>query len=186
LKIIKTNLPEVLIFEPDVFEDSRGQFLETWSKVRYEQGGISLEFMQDNVSYSCKGTLRGLHFQHPHGQGKLVQVLAGEVFDVVVDIRVGSSTFGETSSVTLSGEDHKQMYVPPGYAHGFCVVSENAVFSYKCTDYYESSCEAGVLWNDPDLGIKWPIENPLLSEKDTNYCWLKDIDPSLLPCFEKI
>jgi dTDP-4-dehydrorhamnose 3,5-epimerase len=185
LKITKTNLSGVLIFEPDVFEDGRGQFLETWSKLRYEQGGINLEFVQDNVSYSCKGTLRGLHFQHPHSQGKLVQVLVGEVFDAVVDIRVGSPTFGGSFSITLSGEDHKQMYVPPGYAHGFCVLSENAVFSYKCTDYYESSCEGGILWNDPDLGIKWPIENPLLSEKDASYCQLKDIDSSLLPRFEK-
>lgn len=185
MEITETNLPGVQIFEPDVFGDSRGKFLETWSKLRYEQGGISREFVQDNVSYSCKGTLRGLHFQHPHGQGKLIQVLAGEVFDAVVDIRVDSPTFGETFSMILSSEDHKQIYIPPGYAHGFCVVSEKAVFLYKCTDYYESSCEGGVLWNDPDLGIKWPIENPLLSEKDANCCQLKDIDPSLLPHFEK-
>lgn len=184
MKVTETDLPGVLIFEPRVFTDLRGQFFETWSRKRYEDAGIRYEFLQDNVSYSCRGTLRGLHYQHPHGQGKLVQVLAGEVYDVAVDIRSGSPTFGRSIGVVLSDENHKQMFIPPGFAHGFCVLSEEALFLYKCADYYEYSCEGGVLWNDPDLGIVWPVREPLLSQKDAKYLRLKDIDQSLLPRFE--
>jgi dTDP-4-dehydrorhamnose 3,5-epimerase len=184
LKVTQTEIPSVLIFEPNVFADSRGQFLETWSRQRYIDAGIDAEFVQDNVSYSSKGTLRGLHFQNPNGQGKLVQAVDGEVFDVAVDIRLGSPTFGKSVSVILSKENHKQMYIPPGFAHGFCVLSDTAVFSYKCTGYYDQQSEGGLLWSDPDLAINWPISDPLLSDKDTKYPALKDIDQSLLPRFE--
>ncbi len=174
----------MIIFEPRVFADSRGQFIETWSRQRYIDAGIDAEFVQDNVSYSAKGTLRGLHYQHPNGQGKLVQAVAGEVFDVTVDIRLGSPTFGKSVSAILSKENHKQMYVPPGFAHGFCVLSDIAVFSYKCTDYYDQASEGGVLWNDPDLAIDWPVSDPMLSDKDAKYAPLKDIDQKLLPRYE--
>ncbi len=175
MKILETKLPGVLIFEPKVFSDERGFFLETWSEKEYRQAGIGLSFVQDNTSFSRKGTLRGLHYQHPQSQGKLVQVLSGEVLDVAVDIRVGSPTFSKFVAVILTGSNHKQMYIPPGFAHGFCVTSKTALFSYKCTDYYNASCEGGILWNDPDLGIEWPIEEPILSAKDSNYPLLKDI-----------
>ena len=185
MKISETKLPGVLIFEPKVFSDDRGFFLETWSQQRYCEAGIVSSFVQDNVSVSRKGTLRGLHFQHPHGQGKLIQVLSGEVMDVAVDIRLGSPTFGQWVSVILSQSNHKQVYTPPGFAHGFCVISDNAMFSYKCTDYYDASAEGGVIWNDPDLDISWPIENPILSTKDTAYPRLKDIPHESLPRFGK-
>ncbi len=136
MKVTQTKLPAVLIIEPDVFGDARGWFLETFSSKRYEQAGLKLPFVQDNVSFSAKNVLRGLHFQYPHSQGKLVQVLSGEVFDVAVDIRVGSPTFGQWVGETLSASNHKQIYIPPGFAHGFCVLSDTALFSYKCTDYY--------------------------------------------------
>lgn len=184
MKVIETAIPAVLIFEPRVFADGRGQFLETWSKLRYHDAGITCEFVQDNVSYSGKGTLRGLHYQHPNGQGKLVQILEGQAFDVAVDIRLGSPTFGKSVSVVLSKENHRQMYIPSGFAHGFCVLSDTAVFLYKCTDYYNQSSEGGILWNDPDLAIDWPVSDPLLSEKDVKCLPLKDIDQSLLPRFE--
>lgn len=184
MKVIETAIPCVLIFEPRVFADGRGQFLETWSKLKYQEAGVSHEFVQDNVSYSTKGTLRGLHYQNPNGQGKLVQAIEGEVFDVAVDIRADSPTFGKSVSVILSKENHRQMYIPPGFAHGFCVLSDSAVFSYKCTDYYDQSSEGGVLWSDPDLGIDWPVSDLLLSEKDAKCPCLKDIDQSLLPRFE--
>lgn len=181
MKISETKLPGVLIFEPKVFSDERGFFLETWSEKRYRQAGITLSFVQDNTSFSQKGTLRGLHYQHPQSQGKLVQVLSGEVLDVSVDIRVGSPTFGKSVAVILTESNHKQMYIPPGFAHGFCVTSETALFSYKCTDYYNVSLEGGILWNDPDLGIEWPIEEPILSAKDSNCPLLKDIPAESLP-----
>ena len=184
VKVIETAIPFVLIFEPRVFSDGRGQFLETWSKQKYQEAGICGQFVQDNVSYSTKGTLRGLHYQHPNGQGKLVQAVEGEVFDIAVDIRPDSPTFGRSVSVILSKENHRQMYIPSGFAHGFCVLSESAVFSYKCTDYYARSSEGGVLWSDPDLAIDWPVSDPLLSEKDAKCSCLKDIDQSLLPRFE--
>ena len=148
---------------------------------RYQEAGITGSFVQDNISVSRKGTLRGLHFQNPNGQGKLVQVLRGKVFDVAVDIRVGSETFGKWESIELSAENHKQMYIPPGFAHGFCVLSETAMFSYKCTDYYTPSAEGGILWNDPDIGIQWPVDNPVLSEKDLEYTKLSGIPQENLP-----
>lgn len=185
MRISETKIPGVLIIEPDVFPDKRGTFWETWQLKRYQKAGIPAEFLQDNVSVSKKGTIRGLHYQHPHGQGKLVQVLSGTVFDVAVDIRLGSPTFGKSHSETLSDSNHKQLYIPPGFAHGFCVLSDTAIFSYKCTEYYDASAEGGVIWNDPDLDIDWPIEKPDLSHKDEAFSRLKDIPKNLLPPYEE-
>jgi len=185
MNISEATIPGVLIIEPDVFRDKRGTFLETWQLKRYQKAGIPAEFLQDNVSISKKGTLRGLHYQHPHGQGKLVQVLSGSVFDVAVDIRLGSPTFGKSHSEPLSDSNHKQLYIPPGFAHGFCVLSDTAIFSYKCTEYYDDSAEAGVAWNDPDLKINWPIQKPLLSKKDEAFSRLKDIPRESLPHYKE-
>jgi len=185
MKVIETDIAGVLIFEPRVFRDERGEFLETWSMQRYKEAGIVGDFVQDNVSYSVKGVLRGLHYQYPHSQGKLVQVLEGEVLDVAVDIRQGSPTFGKYVSAVLSRENHRQLYIPPGFAHGFCVISDSAIFSYKCTDYYNAKTEGGILWNDPDIGIKWPLTEPILSEKDRKYLRLKDAAAKRLPVYEE-
>ncbi|MBW8001939.1 MAG: dTDP-4-dehydrorhamnose 3,5-epimerase [Planctomycetes bacterium] len=184
MKVIETTLPGVIILEPKVFPDGRGYFLETWSKKRYEEAGIEDEFVQDNVSVSEKGVLRGLHFQCPQTQGKLVQVLSGEAFDVAVDIRTGSPTFGQWTSVILSEANHKQLYISSGFAHGFCVLSESAAFSYKCTDYYNLSAEGGVIFNDPDIDIDWPVKEPNMSEKDSKYPRLKDIPVEKLPKYK--
>ena len=184
MKVFETKLAGVLILEPEVFSDSRGGFMETWSRRRYEEAGIKEDFVQDNVSFSRKGVLRGLHYQFPHAQGKLIQVLSGEVFDVAVDIRVGSATFGKWIGEILSGDNHRQLYIRGGFAHGFYVMSETAVFSYKCTDYYNREAEGGIIWNDPELGIEWPGEEPLLSAKDMAYPSLKNVEPEKLPRFE--
>lgn len=181
MNLIETKLSGVMIIEPKIFGDERGFFFEAWQKDRYEEIGIKGEFVQDNVSFSTKGVLRGLHFQNPHGQGKLVSVLQGEVFDVAVDIRVGSPTFGQWEGVMLSGENHRQFWIPAGFAHGFCVVSEAALFSYKCTERYAPEFEGGIAWNDPDIGIEWPLTEVLLSEKDRRYGVLKTISPEQLP-----
>ena len=186
MKVTKTKIPAVLVIEPGAFGDSRGWLLETWRKNLYEQAGIKLPFVQDNVSFSAKNVLRGLHFQFPHLQGKLVGVLSGEVFDVAVDIRLGSPTFGQWIGETLSAENHKQMYIPPGFAHGFCVLSDTALFSYKCTDYYIQADEAGIIFNDPDLAIAWPVASPLVSKKDTACPRLKDIPKNKLPALSEI
>lgn len=183
MNIVETQLPGVVIIEPQVFGDSRGFFMESWSKARYEAAGLPEAFCQDNVSLSAKGVLRGLHFQHPQGQGKLLSVLQGEVFDVAVDIRVGSPTFGKWIGVRLSSENKRQLYVPEGFAHGFCVMSDIALFMYKCTAYYNPQTEAGLLWNDPDIGIAWPAGEPLLSAKDRENFRLKDIPKAKLPSF---
>ena len=167
--------------EPDVYSDERGFFLETWNSTHYEKAGIKDSFVQDNVSFSKKGVLRGLHFQYPQSQGKLVLVLSGEVVDVAVDIRNDSPTFGQWISEVLSDVNHRQMYVPPGFAHGYCVTSETAVFSYKCTDFYNPGSEGGIIWNDPDINIDWPMEEPILSPKDADYPRLKDIRDEKLP-----
>jgi dTDP-4-dehydrorhamnose 3,5-epimerase len=166
LKVLATELPGVLVVEPKVFGDARGFFMESWNGARYEEYGIADHFVQDNLSFSAHGVLRGLHFQHPRAQGKLVSVLQGEVFDVAVDIRVGSPTFGRWAGVTLSEENRRQVWVPPGFAHGFVVTGENALFSYKCTDYYAPEHDGSILWNDPKIGIQWPVEDPGLSDKD--------------------
>lgn len=186
MKIIETKLPGVFVLEPKVFTDDRGYFLETWNSKRYEQAGIPGPFVQDNISFSKKGILRGLHFQYPQSQGKLIQVLSGEVLDVVVDISVDSPTYGEWFDEVLSESNHRQMYVPPGFAHGYCVMSEMALFSYKCTDFYNPETEHGIIWNDPDIGIKWPIDQPSLSPKDEAYPRLKDLRPENLPQFGRI
>jgi len=181
-----TKLPGVLVLEPDVFSDERGFFLETWNSARYEDAGVPGPFVQDNVSFSKKGILRGLHFQHPQSQGKLVQVLSGEVVDVAVDIRVGSVTFGQWVSEVLSDANHRQMYIPPGFAHGYCVTSETALFSYKCTAFYNPAAEGGIIWNDPDLNIAWPIKEPVLSPRDASYPRLSDLPPDKLPHFRRL
>ncbi len=182
MKIIETSLPGVLVFEPRVFADSRGYFLETFSRQRYLEAGLEKAFVQDNVSCSSRGTLRGLHYQHPQGQGKLVQVLTGAVYDVAVDIRPDSPAFGQWYGEELTAEKHNQMYIPSGFAHGFYVLSETALFSYKCTDYYNPATEGGIIWNDPNLGIKWPLRgDPILSEKDGRYDRLMDIPQDRLP-----
>ena len=183
MKTIKTSIEGVLIFEPSVFGDERGVFMEAWVRDRYRDAGMDVEFVQDNVSSSSRGVLRGLHFQNPQSQGKLVQVLKGEVLDVAVDIRVGSPTFGRVETCLLSGENHRQFYVPTGFAHGFCVLSETALFLYKCTEFYSAQTEGGVLWSDPDLGIDWPVADPTLSEKDSKLPHLKDIPEEKLPVF---
>lgn len=175
MNIVETKIPGLLIIEPKVFGDARGFFLETWSKEKYKEIGIDVDFVQDNMSFSTKGVLRGLHFQNPNAQGKLVSVVQGEVFDVAVDIRAGSTTFGEWAGVMLSGEKHNQFWIPPGFAHGFCVVSDTAYFTYKCSDIYNRSADGGILWNDPDIGIEWPLDEILLSEKDKVHPLLKDL-----------
>ncbi|UCF17940.1 MAG: dTDP-4-dehydrorhamnose 3,5-epimerase [Phycisphaerales bacterium] len=186
MNVIETKLPGILILEPTVFGDERGFFLETWNAKRYEEAGIPGPFVQDNASFSRKGALRGLHFQHPKSQGKLVQILSGEVVDVAVDIRVGSPTFGQWISEVLSETNHRQIYVPAGFAHGYCVTSETTVFSYKCTDFYNPAAEGGISWNDPDLGIDWPVAEPILSPKDADRPRLKDIPADRLPRFGEV
>jgi dTDP-4-dehydrorhamnose 3,5-epimerase len=166
MEIIKTSIPEVIVFIPSVFTDSRGYFLETYQQQKYAEAGISKAFVQDNQSYSTKNVLRGLHFQLRHPQAKLVRVTQGSVFDVAIDIRKNSPTFGKWHGEILSAENKKQMYVPENFAHGFCVLSDSAEFVYKCTDFYVPGDESGLIWNDPQLGIKWPIEQPILSDKD--------------------
>jgi dTDP-4-dehydrorhamnose 3,5-epimerase len=183
MNIIKIPLEGVLIIEPRAFEDARGYFMETYQRERYRKAGIAVDFVQDNLSFSQKGTLRGLHYQHPHDQAKLVQVMKGEVFDVAVDIRHGSPTFGQWYGSTLSAKNKRQMFVPEGFAHGFCVLSETAVFTYKCNDYYAPDCEWGVLWSDPELGIHWPVEEPLVSGKDAKLPRLRDIPEDRLPSY---
>ena len=183
MKVIETKLKGVVIIEPKVFGDSRGFFQETWLKSRYEAIGIKEEFVQDNLSFSTKGVLRGVHYQYPHAQGKLVSVAKGGVFDVAVDIRVGSSTFSQWVGVLLTGDNHRQLWVPPGFAHGFCVVSDTVYFTYKCTDVYTPEAEGGALWNDPDIGIEWPLTDVELSDKDKVYPRLRDIPEIRLPKF---
>ncbi len=169
MNIIKTSLEGVLIIEPNVFKDSRGFFMETYHEERYRQFGIDRIFVQDNLSYSVQGTLRGLHFQKKHPQAKLVQVITGEIFDVAVDIRQGSPTFGKWTGVSLSDQNQRQLFIPEGFAHGFCVMSETCHFSYKCSDFYAPDDEGGILWSDPDIGIEWLIKEPIISEKDKKH-----------------
>lgn len=184
MNVIETKIPGLVILEPKVFGDARGFFMETWSGARYAETGIEAPFVQDNLSFSRRGVLRGLHFQNPNAQGKLVYVLQGEVFDVAVDIRVGSPTFGQWVSVVLSAENKRQFYVPPGFAHGFCVTSDTALFAYKCTDVYNPKAEGSVLWNDPELGIDWPVTDPELSAKDEEGIPLADFPRERLPRYE--
>jgi len=166
-------LPEVIIIEPNIFSDERGYFMETYHQEKFTGGGIDIRFVQDNQSLSARGTLRGLHYQIKKPQGKLVRVLLGEVFDVSVDIRRSSPNFGKWFGTILSANNKKAMYIPPNFAHGFCVLTERAEFFYKCTDFYEPDYEKAIRWDDPDLAIDWPIKNPILSEKDANCPLLK-------------
>ena len=166
MKVQQTALPGVLILEPTLFEDERGFFAETYHRARYCEAGIDLEFVQDNYSRSCYGTLRGMHYQIQCAQGKLVQALRGEVFDVAVDLRRDSTHFGRWVGMNLSEANHLQMYIPPGFAHGFCALSPSADVLYKCTDYYRPQYECTLAWDDPDVNIYWPIRQAILSKKD--------------------
>jgi dTDP-4-dehydrorhamnose 3,5-epimerase len=174
VNVVPTPLPGVLLIEPKVFRDDRGHFVESFQAERYTKAGITGPFVQDNWSRSKKGTLRGLHFQNPRPQGKLVMVTRGAVFDVAVDIRKSSPTFGKWFGVELNEENAKQLWIPPGFAHGFVTLSETADFLYKCTDVYVPEADGGVLWNDPDIAIPWPITEPLLSKKDAAAPRLRD------------
>lgn len=175
MQITQTNLPGVLVIQPKVFKDARGFFLETFQAERYHQAGIAANFVQDNHSRSQKGVLRGLHFQQTKPQGKLINVSQGAVYDVAADINPESPTFGQYFGIELSDVNHTQLWIPPGYAHGFCVLSDCADFHYRCTEYYDPQDEAGVFWSDPQLNINWPITLPLLSEKDKQLPLLKDL-----------
>lgn len=175
MEVVKTPIEGVLLIKPQVFGDERGYFVETWQKERYEAAGINLPFVQDNHSKSTKGILRGLHFQKQHPQGKLVMVSLGEVFDVAVDIRKGSPTFGKWFGAILNQENQNQLWIPPGMAHGFVVLSDVAHFHYKCTDFYHPGDEGSIRWNDPTIGIGWPYkEEPVLSAKDQIAPFFKD------------
>lgn len=180
-KFIKTEIDGAYIIEPKVFGDERGYFMEVYNEEAFKETGLNMTFVQDNESKSSKGVLRGLHFQRKHSQGKLVRVTKGEVFDVAVDLRIGSETYGKWEAVILSDENKKQFYIPKGFVHGFLVLSEEAVFNYKCTDFYAAEYDSGVMWNDPDIDIKWPldrIQNIVLSEKDKKHPSLKELDLS--------
>lgn len=179
-----TRLPGVIHFKPSVFGDARGYFVETWSERRYREAGVGRAFVQDNTSKSGKGTLRGLHLQNPFAQGKLVRVVVGSVFDVAVDVRRGSPHYGKWTGVELSEQNHHQLYIPPGFAHGFCVTSDVAVFAYKCTEYYHPESEVTIAYDDPELAISWPVQNPRLSAKDQAGTRLAQLDPEKLPRYE--
>jgi len=182
MNVIETAISGVLIIEPKVWGDERGYFLETYRINRYTELGIPATFVQDNQSFSCKGVLRGLHVQHPNAQGKLIQVLAGEVFDVAVDIRRSSATFGHWVGVTLSGENKRQFWIPAGFAHGFLVTGDHALFTYKNTTYYSPEHELSIRWDDPEIGIDWPLHGiPELSAKDRDAAYLKEIHLARLP-----
>jgi dTDP-4-dehydrorhamnose 3,5-epimerase len=174
MKVTATENPEVVLIEPNIFRDPRGFFMETFHANKFRQQGLPETFVQDNHSRSSRGVLRGLHYQLEHPQGKLVCVVTGEIFDVAVDIRKGSSFFGRWVGAVLSEENLKQMYIPPGFAHGFCVLSERADVMYKCTDFYTPGDEYGIAWDDSDIGIEWPELDYVLSDKDRRYPSLKD------------
>ena len=179
MRFVATDLPEVVRIVPTVHEDARGYFMETWQARRFHDAGIDLDFVQDNFSESSKGTLRGLHFQIEQAQGKLVRVVSGEVFDVAVDMRRSSPNFGKWVGEILSADNKHQLWVPPGFAHGFLVLSDTAMFEYKCTDYYAPEFERSVRWDDPEIGINWPLEKgeqPVLSPKDREAPFLRDAD----------
>jgi dTDP-4-dehydrorhamnose 3,5-epimerase len=184
VNVTELDLPGVLLLEPKVFGDDRGFFFETWNAKRYAEAGLPATFVQDNLSYSQGGVLRGLHFQNPYPQGKLVYVLSGEVFDVAADIRVGSPTFGRWTGTTLSAENKRQLYIPEGFAHGFLVTSEAALFAYKCTALYDREADAALRWDDPEIGIEWPTDAPNLSEKDRRAPLLREMPEERLPRHE--
>jgi dTDP-4-dehydrorhamnose 3,5-epimerase len=184
MNIITTSIEGVLIVEPVVYKDNRGFFMETFHQKRYKKSGIHRDFIQDNLSSSVQNTLRGLHYQIKHPQAKLIQVIFGEIFDVAVDIRPGSSTFGKWTGVHLSDKNYRQLFIPEGFAHGFCVLSETTLVSYKCSDFYSPENERGILWSDPDIGIDWLIKDPILSEKDKQYPRLSELLSNQLPAGE--
>ena len=184
MQFVPTDVPGVIVIEPDVHRDGRGYFLETYHAEKYHAGGIAGPFVQDNHSRSVARTLRGLHLQLKRPQGKLIRVVEGEIFDVAVDIRRGSPTFARWVGVRLSGESFRQLYVPPGFAHGFCVMSEQVILEYKVTDFYDPADEITLIWNDPDLAIEWPVTDPVLSVKDGAGLRLRDISEAL-PVFER-
>jgi dTDP-4-dehydrorhamnose 3,5-epimerase len=185
MNVLPTDIPDAVIIEPKTYTDDRGWFREAWNAMRYSAAGISADFVQDNISSSRRGVLRGLHIQNPHSQGKLVSVPHGAVFDVAVDVRSQSPTFGRWTGAELSAENGRQLYIPEGFAHGFVVLSETALFSYKCTEYYDPASEMCVMWNDPDIAIAWPISNPIVSAKDAAGVRLRDLAPAQLPQFVK-
>jgi dTDP-4-dehydrorhamnose 3,5-epimerase len=180
MNVVRCELDGLLIIEPKAFGDARGFFMETWNQRRYRDAGLEVNFVQDNISVSRRGALRGLHFQNPSPQGKLVSVLQGEVFDVAVDLRRSSRTFGKWHGLRLSEENKRQFFVPAGFAHGFLVLSEVAMFHYKCTDFYSPKDEMTVRWDDPAIGIEWPMKQPTLSDKDARGLLLKDVPPAKL------
>jgi dTDP-4-dehydrorhamnose 3,5-epimerase len=183
VKVVETRLPGCVVIEPAVFGDERGFFFEGWNAARFGQLGLPDRFVQSNVSSSSKGVLRGLHYQWPRPQGKLVSVLEGEVYDVAVDIRRGSPTFGQWEAVVLSAQNKRQFWIPEGFAHGFAVLSDTALFHYLCTDVYVKEADAGVRWNDADIAVDWPVGAPTLSPKDEHAPFLKDIAEERLPVF---
>ena len=177
MNVVHSDLPGLLVIEPKAYGDARGFFFESYHRERYHSAGIRAEFVQDNVSRSCRGTLRGLHYQMTQPQGKLVFVTRGEVFDVAVDLRQSSPTFGRWFGTILNDENHRQLYVPPGFAHGFCVTSESADFCYKCTEFYNPTNERTLMWNDPAIGVVWPVIEPrIVSPKDQRGTRLSDAD----------
>jgi len=183
MEIITTSIEGVLIIEPKIFKDNRGFFMETYNQNRYHAFGIHTTFVQDNISCSLKNTVRGLHFQMKHPQAKLIQAISGEIFDVAVDLRPNSPTFGKYTGIYLSDENRRQVFIPEGFAHGFCVLSKSALFYYKCSEFYAPDDENGIIWSDPDIGIHWPVENPIISEKDKLYQNLSGLTAEQLPTF---
>jgi dTDP-4-dehydrorhamnose 3,5-epimerase len=182
MKFVPTAVPEVLLIEPDVHQDARGFFLESFHQRKYAEGGIPGPFVQDNHSHSLRGTLRGLHAQRTHPQGKLVRAVRGEMFDVAVDVRRGSPTFAKWVGAVLSERNFRQLYIPPGFVHGFCVISDEVEVEYKCTDFYAPGDEITVAWNDPEIGVEWPVKEPILSPKDAAAPKLAELT-SLLPVY---
>jgi dTDP-4-dehydrorhamnose 3,5-epimerase len=185
MKVLTSSLDGVCIIEPAVYADARGFFTETYNRERYRAAGFGQPFVQDNLSFSVRGTIRGLHYQHPHDQAKLVMAVKGQIYDVAVDIRRGSPRFGQWVGVRLSEDNKRQIFIPEGFAHGFCVLSETAIMTYKCTDFYHPGSEKGIIWSDPDLGIDWPVRDPLISDKDRRYGCLKDLLAESLPAFQE-
>ncbi|MGD2185600.1 MAG: dTDP-4-dehydrorhamnose 3,5-epimerase [Desulfobacterales bacterium] len=180
MKVISTDIEDVLVIEPQVFNDDRGYFLETYQVRRFKSAGIDNTFVQDNLSFSIKNTLRGLHFQVTHPQAKLIQVISGEIFDVAVDIRSESPTFGHWVGIHLAAHQKQQVFIPEGFAHGFCVLSDTAQVIYKCSDYYYPDDEGGILWSDPTIGIDWPLKHPITSDKDNQLPCITEIPPEEL------
>jgi dTDP-4-dehydrorhamnose 3,5-epimerase len=185
MQVKATELQGVIIIEPEIYRDSRGYFFESWNVEKYKDS-LPFNFVQDNISYSRKGVLRGMHFQNPRPQAKLVSVLYGEIFDVIVDLRLGSPTFKKWFGLYLSSQNHRQLFIPEGYAHGFIVTADEAIFHYKCSGYYSPIDELGIVWNDPELNINWPIENPIVSSKDKNASLLKEIPEERLFAYQTV